>query len=369
MGYNFRRQHSENFSADNMNLISGSLSGFTAFRVYSWLIITAIFLFTSCEQTEPSRTELALGTVCSVTLFDQGKKSVYDAIFSGIRETENLMSVNIQSSDISLINSNAGIAAVQVNEETFKVTERALFFARRSAGSFDPSVGPIVSLWGIGTEEQNVPPRDKINQIQPLVDWQNVEMHPDSRGVFLKQRGMALDLGAIAKGYAADKAARLAREAGIKRAIIDLGGNIVVIGVKKDKSPWRIGIQAPGGNRGETAGYLQITGSNEKNTSVVTSGVYERCFTEDGQLYHHIFSPSLGYPVQNGLVSVTIIAESSTDADALSTSVFVSGYEKGMALLEPPESAGAVFIFEDKSVIVTPGVDFTLTDNAFYIKK
>ncbi|MCL2213733.1 MAG: FAD:protein FMN transferase [Treponema sp.] len=356
-------------------------SSFRAFPVSS--IVIGCLLFITCEQTESYRIEEALGTVCIITLYDQGKNNIYNEMFSRIHEIENLMSVNIPSSDISRINSNAGIAPVHVNEETFKVIQRALYYAQLSGGAFDPTVGPLVLLWGIGAEPR-VPSREEIDQVLPLVNWRNVELNPEESSVFLARRGMALDLGAIAKGYAADEAAKAAKEAGIKRALIDLGGNIVILGAKTDRSPWRVGIQNPGKDRGEIIGFLQITeqlsagrtaerDSGIKKT-IVTSGVYERFFEEDGMRYHHLFSPSQGYPAhitepaQNNLLSVTIITDISMDADALSTAVFVLGYDKGISLAENIPGTEAIFVFEDRSIIATPGADFTITDNTFYIK-
>lgn len=340
------------------------------------LLLVFFISIVSCEQTEPFRIEEALGTVCVITLYDQGKDSVYNEIFSRIREIENLMSVNIPSSDISRINKNAGITPVPVNEETYKVIERSLYYAQLSGGAFDPAIGPVVALWGIGSRP-SVPSQEEIDKTLPLVNWRNVELNPRERSVFLTQRGMSLDLGAIAKGYAADEAAESAKKAGIKRALIDLGGNIVILGEKADKSPWRVGIQYPYKDHGEIIGFLQITEQGRNagyKQTVVTSGVYERHFEENGILYHHLFSPSLGYPAHlteaahNSILSVTIITEVSMDADALSTAVFVLGYEKGRALLETISGAEAVFIFKDNSIIATPGADFTLMDNTFYIR-
>jgi len=327
------------------------------------LFFIFIFSFFSCARDESSRIELALGTVCSVTLYENGKDIVFDKIFSRINEIENLMSVNINSSDISRINGNAGLTPVQVHEDTYKVIKRALYFAEISNGAFDPAVGPLVALWGISGDNPSVPSHEKIIETLPLVNWRNVIMDNQEQSVFLTRTGMALDLGAIAKGFAADETAKIIKNEGIARAKIDLGGNIIMLGEKKDKSPWRVGIQNPGGSRGSIIGILRIP---EK--TVVTSGVYERYFEENGAHYHHLFSPSLGYPVQNGLLSVTIITGVSTDADALSTAVFVLGYEKGISLLESFPEAQAVFVFEDNSVSVTGGIDFMLTDKLFYIK-
>ncbi|MCL2265106.1 MAG: FAD:protein FMN transferase [Treponema sp.] len=308
----------------------------------------------------PSKTEIALGTVCSVSLFDQGNESVYDNIFSRIREIENLMSVNIPASDVSRINAAAGIEPVAVHEDTFKVIERAVFFAELSGGAFDPTVGPLVSLWGIGTENQRVPSQKEIEQTLPLINWRGIKLDANTNSVFLKDKGMALDLGAIAKGYAADEAAKIIKRAGIKRAIIDLGGNIFVLGEKADKSLWKVGIQNPDKNRGELIGYLQIT---EK--TVVTSGVYERFFEENGNRYHHIFNPSYGYPAESGLLSVTLITGVSMDADALSTAVFVLGYDKGMELINSLPETKVIFVFEDRTITTSSGADFTLTDKTY----
>ena len=329
-----------------------------------------VFLFSlhfsllSCSRAEPSRVEFALGTVCSVTLFEHADDRIYNDIFNRIREIENLMSVNIPSSDISRINASSGIEPVQVHEDTIKVIERAVYYAEISGGAFDPTVGPLVSLWGIGNENQRIPAQAEIDKTLPLVNWRNVEIKAETNSVFLKHQGMALDLGAIAKGYAADEAAAIIRKTKVKQAIIDLGGNVFLYGVKKDKSPWKVGIQNPLESRGIITGIVQV---NEK--TVVTSGVYERFFEQDGKRFHHIFSPSLGYPASNGLLSVTIIADNSMEADALSTAVFVLGYERGKALLEFFPGTKAIYIFEDMSIRITPEADFSLSDTAFHIKK
>jgi thiamine biosynthesis lipoprotein len=181
---------------------------------------------------------------------------------------------------------------------------------------------------------------------------------------------MALDLGAIAKGYAADEAAALVRKAGLNPAINDLGGNILACGSRETAGrggsageiPWRIGVQDPLKTRGAYIGVLLI-----RDKSIVTSGVCERYFEEGGRRYHHILSTGDGYPVNNGLLSVTIITDASIDADGLSTSVFALGYEKGLALIGSIENAEAIFVFEDKSVRLSEGIrgSFTLTNSEY----
>ena len=328
-----------------------------------------IILVASCAQTVSSQSEFVLGTVCSITLYDQKKEQegVYNDIFTRLREIENLMSVNISNSDVSKINAAAGAAPVQVHEDVFKVIERAVFFAQVSDGAFDPSVGPLVSLWGINSDNPQVPPRTAIERTIPLINWRYIDLDKQTNSVFLRRQFMALDLGAIAKGYAADETAAIIKNAGIKRAVIDLGGNIVILGEKKDASPWRIGIQNPNARRGEYIGVIQIPSIATEQT-IVTSGVYERFFVSQGRRYHHLFSPSSGYPAENGLLSATVIGSVSMDADALSTAVFVLGYDKGVKLIETMPGVSAIFVFEDNSVRITSGADFSLTDTSFLLK-
>ncbi|MDR2049006.1 MAG: FAD:protein FMN transferase [Treponema sp.] len=345
-------------------------------------------LFSACspEGRSGARTELALGTLCRIELFSGEKPELYNRLFSRLYEIERMMSVNLEDSEVSRINKAAGSVPVPVSPELFTVLERAVYFAEASGGAFDPTVGPLVTLWGIGGDSPKVPDREEIDAALALVNWKELELNrgtgetvdgmsggasgadgPVSGTAFLRRRGMALDLGAIVKGFAADELVKILREAGTKSAVIDLGGNIYVYGTRPrrsffsesgETSKWRVGIQNPLDDRGAYAGYLELD-----EASVVTSGVYERFFTGDGKRYHHILDTVTGFPVENGLLAVTIAASSSMDADALSTAVFALGREKGAALAQA-HGAGAVFIFEDKTIRVS-SANFTLTDTGF----
>ena len=308
--------------------------------------IIFIFYFGSCTQkVNLSRAEFVLGTNCVVSLFENANVQVLKDVFVRLREIDNLMSVNIPASDVSRINAAAGVESVKVNEDVFELIAMAVYFAEISGGAFDPTIGPIVNLWGFNNNP-SVPLQEEIDAVLKLVNWTDIVLDSDSTTVFLKKPGMALDLGAIAKGYAADETAKIITNAGINRAIVNLGGNIVVIGKNKDDRPWRVGIQDPNGERGSYIEVVEVS-TNDSYMSVVTSGAYERFFEQDGKRYHHIFSPSTGYPVKNELLSVTIIAPNSMYADALSTAVFVMGYEIGLELIESIEGIEAVFVFED----------------------
>ena len=321
--------------------------------------------FTACSRPIVSQSELLFGTICNITLFDRGRPQVYRDIFRRLGEIERKMSVFIQGSDVDRINMAAGVEAVRVQDDVFELIERALYYAELSWGAFDPTVGPLVALWDLnqGTNgDFRIPSQDEIDGVLPLINWRNVELDRVNKTVFLKNPGMAIDLGAIAKGYAADEAAFIIQRAGIPRAIIDLGGNILFVGLREDRGPWRVGIQDPLEHRGAYMGIAQV-----HQQTVVTSGVYERYVIADGVQYHHIFLPSNGYPVRNGLFAVTIIGDNSMEADALSTAVFVLGYERGRALIEALEGVEAIFVFEDMSIGLTAGADFILTDNRYTI--
>jgi thiamine biosynthesis lipoprotein len=325
-----------------------------------------VVILSACAPAIPSESELVLGTVCTITLYERGNSALYQRIFSRFRDIEDKMSANKAGTELDAINKNAGIGPVTVHEDTFDVIAMALRYAEISGGAFDPTVGPLVQLWGIALDNPHVPAQEEIDAVLPLINWRDVVLDPQAHTVFLMRSGMQLDLGGIAKGYAADEAVRIIRAAGIPRAIINLGGNVYAFGIKKDKSLWRIGVQDPLGERDSSFGFVSI-----QNKTLVTSGVYERFFEQDGEYYHHILSTRDGYPARTGLLSVTIIADRSIDADALSTAVFVMGYEQGQALLESLDTVDALFVFEDGSIRGTDNAirTFTLTNTLFSVEK
>jgi thiamine biosynthesis lipoprotein len=306
-----------------------------------------------------SESEFIFGTFCTITLYERAPPGLFGAAFDRLRELEDILSANKAGSDLDRVNAGAGLEAVRVRPELVETAEKALRYARLSGGAFDPTVGPLVKLWHIGFEDEHIPRQEEIEAALPLVNWRNLEIDRRGGRVFLRQRGAALDLGGIAKGYGADETAKLLRAGGISRGIIDLGGNILAFGARDKKgTPWSVGVQDPFKPRGAYLGILRVV-----NKSVVTTGVYERFFEEGGVRYHHILSTLTGRPVNNGLLSVTITADASVDADALSTAVFALGYEKGRALVASTPGTEAVFVFDDKTAAVTWGLEenFSLT--------
>jgi thiamine biosynthesis lipoprotein len=365
-----------------------------------FVFILALFLIVcitlvGCEDQSESQLEFALGTICRVNLFEGGNKQTYSRIFARIREIDRTMTMfpgefedlisgagildrhseaaaKFQSatetlvSGVVAINRNAGLEPVHIRADLIELLETALYYAELSDGAFDPTIGPLVRLWGIGTDSERVPREGEIAQALKLVNWRDLIIDRESGTAFLRREGMALDLGAIAKGYAGDEALRIAKEAKVKRAVIDLGGNIVTLGGREQKGktslPWRIGIQNPLMGRGSYIGVVPVN-----DMSVVTSGVYERHFESGGKSYHHLLSTANGYPVENGLLSATIVTKSSTAADALSTVAFTLGFEQGKAVIDSIPGAEAIFVFNDHSVISTSGLEeiFKLTDSEF----
>lgn len=313
-------------------------------------LILSLLLWSCQKEALPPQTQLHLGTVCTINLFDDGTIDLYTALFKRLKEIEQVFSVRIAASTISQVNQAAGIAAVAVPEEVLLVLQQALDIAKKTGGAFDPTIGPLVDLWDIGGDNSQVPSQQAIDHARSLVDWRLVEIDSQRGTVYLPKQGMALDLGGIAKGYAADELVAIAQEAGIQQALFDLGGNIYAFGTKADGTPWRVGVKDPAQPGGSPALALAV-----QDRSVVTSGMYERFFEQEGIRYHHILNPATGYPVWNDIQSVTIVSKSSLLADALSTSVFVLGREKGLALLESEDAEG-VIIGEDNLVYPTSGI-------------
>ncbi|MGM0603524.1 MAG: FAD:protein FMN transferase [Bacillota bacterium] len=334
------------------------------YKIFIISIFALMLLFTAgCsdaakEKTSETGSKFLMDTLVQMKVTGENAEKVLDQSFDRIEELENLMSKTLKKSEIYKINDSK--EPVKVSDDTIKVLEKAVHYAELTSGRFDPSIGPLVDLWGIGTKEARVPSRKEISETTKLVNYKNIEI--DDNKVFLKQKGMQLDLGAIAKGYAADEVKRIAEENKIKSAFVNLGGNVLVIGHKEDGSKWRIGIQDPRQNRGNIMAVI-----NAADKTIVTSGNYERYFEEDGKIYHHILDPETGYPADSGLLSVSIISENSFDADALSTSVFILGLERGMEFIKEQEDVEALFITNNLEVYLSPGLrgKIEITDEEF----
>lgn len=314
------------------------------------LISTAL---TGCARnTAPiSRTGFYFDTVIQITLYDTEDTAILDGCFALAEKYENLFSATKEGSDVWNIN-HAGGETVTVSEETVKLLIWAADYANTTEGAIDPTIRPVSELWDFGSEgNAHVPDDAAIKEALSHVSYDNIRFGTapsDETGesvyrtVTLTDKKAAVDLGFIAKGYIADRMKEYLLSQNVKSACISLGGNVLAVGEKPDGSPFRIGIQEPFAETGKSLDTIEI-----RDTSVVTSGIYERCFYEDDVLYHHVLDTATGYPVDNELAGVTIICPFSAKADALSTACLCLGLEKGRKLLDAEKDVAYLLVTRD----------------------
>ena len=316
------------------------------------------------NQAQPiNKSDFILGTIIDITIYDKQDESIIDKAFDRIRAIEAKMTINnAETSEIIALNEAAGKSAVKLSPDTFEVLERAKYYSELTGGLFDPTVGSIVKLWNIGTDYAAVPDPKVLEEKRLLINKDRLILDKSTLTAKLLDPGMQDDLGAIAKVYTADEVSKILKENGVQHAIINLGGNVLTIGGNMQDKPWKIGIQNPFNPRGDYLGIITL-----KDKTVVTSGTYERYFEKDGKRYHHILDPRTGYPADNEVASVSIITDSSMDADGNSTSVLLLGLEDGMKFVESEKGFEAIFVTYDKKIYVTSGLKdtFTVTNGEF----
>jgi len=280
-----------------------------------------------------------------------------------LKDIENRMSAQIPTSEIAKINASAGKAPVAVSDDTYRVIERGLKYASITNGLYDPTIYPIVSLWGVTTDKPRLPSDAEIKTALSHVNWKDVVLDPQKKTVFLTKPGMGIDLGSIAKGFSADRCAEVLKAQGINSGIINLGGNIFALGNRSDGQPWHVGVQDPYGDRGTYLGIVTAA-----NKTLVTSGIYERFFEVNGKKYHHIFDTRTGYPVDSNIEAVTILTDKSFDADGRTLCCFVLDIEKGMAFAKQ-QGVDVMFITKDHKLIMSDGFKkaFELTDKSYSV--
>ncbi len=314
------------------------------------LVLILASLFPACRPfPEPvSESGFYFDTIISLTAYgDHARKALEDA-FALCERYEKLWSKTVPGSDIWNINHAAG-QPVTVDPETAELLDTALYWAQKTDGLIDPTITPLSDLWNFtGDPAGPVPSQEEIAPLLSHVNYKNILL--DENTVTLTDPEARLDVGFLAKGWIADRLKELFLQQGITSALINLGGNVLAVGQKPDGSAFKTGIRMPFGKDGELAGIVELT-----DRSLVSSGSYERCFEQDGRLYHHILDPFTGYPADTGLSSVTILSASSADGDALSTSCFLLGLEKGKALIESLPDTEAMFLTTDGQQYKTDG--------------
>ncbi|HEM3492723.1 TPA: FAD:protein FMN transferase [Streptococcus suis] len=318
----------------------------------------------SVVKTPLTRSESLLHTVVQLSIYHENQEEAMDEAVSYIKEMESLLSTNLEGADIYRINQAAGKEAVKVDERTFEVIETAIDMSKESQGLFDISIGAVSNLWKIGDEDARKPSDEEIKAALPFINYKDITLDKEKKTVFIKEE-MTLELGAISKGYIADKVRELFASKGITTAIINLGGNVVVMGDSPTtQNGWNVGVQDPDQVRGATVG--SVPGTHD---SVVTSGIYERYLEVDGVKYHHILDPKTGYPVENDISGVTVFSKTSIQGDALSTTLFLLGVEKGLDFINQMDGVEAVFIDKEQGVHLSDGLkeSFELTNEEYHL--
>lgn len=323
------------------------------FLLLTILVIIYATLSGCTRNAEPvTETGFYLDTVVQITLYDtDGVDSCKENIrecFSLIDDYEHLFSTAIEGSDIWNIN-HAGGNPVTVSDDTISLLQTALHYCELANGQVDLTILPLSELWNFGSEKDPRRPNDEeIKDAVSHIDYHLVLI--DGNTVTLADPDASIDLGFIAKGYIADRLKEYLLSQGVESACISLGGNLVTIGSKPDGQPYRIGIQKPFAPEGEIITAIDVT-----DVSVVSSGIYERYFYVDDTLYHHLLDTATGFPADNNIAGVTILAPLSVDADALSTTCYFLGIDSGMELIESLDNTEVLFITMDGELICSDG--------------
>ena len=340
------------------------------FLAIAVIVVMVVFRIgtTSSYDKEPQRvdhTAFVLDTAVDFSVWtndqvdEEQAKIILTQAENLCRHYEQMMSKSIETSDVYRLN-HANGEEILIDVETARLIEKAIKYSELSDGYFDITILPVKELWDFKAQNPQVPTQEQIDQAKKSVNYKNIYIGTESKdakdevvGVEASlQNGAMIDLGGIAKGYIADRVAEMMKNEGVTKGIVNLGGNVLMVGEKEHGVPWSVGIQDPSGAQNAYVTSVQIV-----DESVVTSGVYERYFEKDGVIYHHLLDPFTGRPVDNDLVSVSIVSKNSVDCDALSTSCFVLGAEKGLALIESLPDVEALFITEEGGFIQSSGMD------------
>lgn len=302
------------------------------------LLLSVAFAEGRRERFE-EETFFAMDTVITIKVPAKDKQ-VLPECRKLVEELEEAFSRTIPESDISRLNEGGKLGISELSADTVSLLNRSLELAVETGGAFDPTLGQLSKLWNIGAEEPVVPDNRAVSEALEHTGYENLRI---SGQEVILQNGIELDLGGIAKGYAADLLKDELNRRGVEDALLILGGNVYAMGDNRS-SPWKIGVSDP-------ADSSRIMGTvSVSDCSVVTSGDYQRYFEQDGRRYHHIFNPETGVPAENNLSSVTVLHRESAAADAYSTALFVMGLQKGIQFAAEREEMGVIFVTKDNKV-------------------
>jgi len=310
-----------------------------------------VFLITGCgSRSFYKEARPLMDTFCEISCYGEDRQktiSAIDAAFKEMEWIERVFSRFDENSEVSRVNRLAGAEKTAVSKEVFGLIERSVYYSGISGGAFDITVAPLVDTWGFVRKNNSIPDREAIDNALKCVGYKKIQMGSSDLSVMFVDRGVKVDFGGIAKGYAVDRAKDVLISYGIKNSLINLGGNIFALGNAPGKSYWVIGVQDPR-NKGKTLRSFKLN-----NRAISTSGNYERFFEIKGKRYSHIINPFTGEPCQ-GIISVTVVTDSAESSDALSTAIFVMGEEKGLKLAKSIKNIEVLMLKEDGKLALYP---------------
>jgi thiamine biosynthesis lipoprotein len=322
----------------------------------------------STGTTPVTREEFMFDTVLELSIYDKMKEeqmsSVFEQVYARSQEIEDEFSVFQKDSLAEMINGKAAEEEIAINDDFNSVLQTAMKVSKLSKGAFDITVKPLSDLWNFNSPSPAVPSPNDIYQAKAKVGYQNILLSDHS--IRFQNAGIQIEFGAVAKGFAVEEAAEQLRKLGVQKAIVNYGGNVALVGEKESGKGYSVGLQTPFSPTGEYFALLRLS-----NCALATSGAYERNFTVNGTLYHHILDPKTGYPAESGLKSVTVVCEDAAKADALSTAFFVMGFKDSMDVLDSLEGVDAVFVDDLNRVYITNGLKdkISITDEAYRLER
>ena len=295
-----------------------------------------------------------MGASITLTIFHENAQKLLLQSEQLLHLYKNRFSANDADSELMEINLQAGKKAVQVHPELFELIALGKKHSITANSHLNIAIGPLVQTWRIGFSDAKLPSEEEIQRLLKITNPEEIVLNDSNREVYLSKEGMRIDLGALAKGYIADKLKEFLVEQGVQSGIIDLGGNILTIGENPTfHRPWRIGIQNPLLDRGEHVAVIAVS-----DASVVTSGIYERQLVVDGKTYHHIFDRTTGYPMETEVASITIVAEKSVDCEIWTTRLFGQNQYDIIEEIEQQPGLEAFVITKNQKMMYTSGIQF-----------
>ena len=324
-------------------------------RFLPFLLSLMVLCGCSARQSgaEPIQTQFfSMDTVMSIRVYDGGGEDAVQAARQEVEQLDKLLSRTDPDSQLSALNAHAGDRSdLALDAQLVGLLAFSKSISQLLPGCFDVTIAPVMDAWGFTGESRHVPSPDALSATMALVDSDLLTVDEDASAARLELAGMEVDLGAVAKGFAAEQAEAVLREQGVTSGLLDLGGNITTIGCKSDGYPWQVAVKDPQ-NTSEALCVLSLA-----DQTASTSGGYERYFEENGVAYHHIIDPKTGYPAQTGLQSVTVVSADHQLADALSTALFVAGEEAALDFWRSRDDFELVLCTQDNRVVVTQGLE------------